>query len=43
MMTVEQVLAVEFEPPATGAGGRSLSPIKTDTFSTGTPSFSAAA
>ena len=36
IITVEQVLAVELEPPATGAGGRSLSPMKTDTFSTGT-------
>src|SRR5438309_10532 len=29
IITAEQVLAVEFEPPATGAGGRSLSPRKT--------------
>ena len=43
IMTAEQVLAVELEPPATGAGGRSLSPMKTETFSKGTPSFSAAA
>jgi hypothetical protein len=28
---------------ATGAGGKSLSPVKTETFSNGTPSFSAAA
>jgi hypothetical protein len=43
VMTAEHVLAVELEPPATGAGGRSLSPMKTETFSTGTPSRSAAA
>ncbi len=43
IITAEQQLAVELEPPATGAGGRSLSPINTETFSTGTSSFSAAA
>ena len=43
MITAEQVLAVELEPPATGAGGRSLSPRKTETFARGTPSFSDAA
>lgn len=39
MRTVEQVLAVEFDPPAAGAGGRSLSPMKTDTLSIGTRAF----
>jgi hypothetical protein len=43
IITAEQVLAVEFDPPATGAGGKSLSPMRTDTFSTATPSFSEAA
>ena len=36
------VLAVVFEPPATGAGGRLLSPTSTVTEASGTPSSSAA-
>ncbi len=43
VITAEHVLAVEFDPPATGPGGRSLSPMKTETFSNGTPNLSAAA
>jgi hypothetical protein len=43
VITVEHVLAVELDPPATGAGGKSLSPMNTETLSNGTPSFSAAA
>ena len=43
IITVEQVLAVELEPPATRAGGRSLSPMWTDTSSKATCSRSAAA
>jgi hypothetical protein len=37
-----QTLAVEIEPPATGAGGRSVSPSETEIFSTGMPSPSEA-
>ena len=33
-----QTLAVEIDPPATGAGGRSVSPRNTETLSTGMPS-----
>ena len=40
--TAEQVLAVVFEPPATGAGGSMLSPTSTVTEESGTPSRSAA-
>ena len=42
LATTLQTLAVVLEPPATGAGGRSLSPISTLTLSSGTPSRSAA-
>ena len=38
----EHTLAVEIEPPATGAGGRSVSPSSTVTRPTGRPSRSAA-
>jgi len=40
--TTVQTLAVEIEPPATGAGGRSVSPRETETLSTGIPNLSAA-
>ena len=41
-LTEFYALAVVFEPPATGAGGRSLSPSSTETDDKGMPSRSAA-
>ena len=41
-ITAEQALAVVLDPPATGAGGRSLSPSSTVRADRGTPSCSAA-
>src|SRR3979409_689726 len=40
--TAEHALAVVFDPPATGAGGRLLSPSSTETDDRGMPSCSAA-
>jgi len=40
--TTEHTLAVEIDPPETGAGGSRVSPSRTDTFSTGKPRRSAA-